>query len=96
VLANIGSDFRKSGCKGRKEKRGRKGQREEGTEGGRKGDGGRKREERERREGEKGGKEERGGREGEVSIIIVITETVPNPNCQNLKHKFVFECPKLK
>ena len=65
VLAKIGSDFRKSGCKGRKEKRGRKGQREEGTEGGRKGDEGRKREERERREGEKGGKEERRGREVE-------------------------------
>ena len=30
MLVNIGSDFRKSGCKGREEERGRKGMREGG------------------------------------------------------------------
>jgi len=40
VLANIGSDFRKSGCKGRKEERGRKGMREGGRRGEKRTEGG--------------------------------------------------------
>ena len=78
--------------------RGRKGRREGGREMG----GERERREKGGREKKEGRRREEGERErGEVSIIITI-ETVPNPNtntafhCQNLKQKFVFECPKLK
>ena len=81
MLAKIGSDFRKSGCKGREEERGRKGMREGG----------------ERKEvGKKVGRREGGERreKKEVSIIIIeininIFTTQPKPwrlcrRCQEL------------
>ena len=94
MLANIGSDFRKSGCKGRKEERGRKGMRE-GDGGGRgreergrregEKDGGRRREEGRREEGKKKeGRRREEGEKKEASIIIIeininIFTTQPKP-----------------
>ena len=86
MLANIGSDFRKSGCKGRKEERGRKGMREGGRcgekEGGRREEGGKeKRTEGGEREGGKevGRRREGGERRERRGLNINIFTTQPKP-----------------